>query len=423
MATAEVPKRPPVDQGSSTRRRIAPASTLRHAASGDRENGGYSPVPGIVALFVIYLVFASLYHEMTSGYTLYSIMLQMGSYGFVALGVTLVLIIGEIDLSIGSVAGLGSAVAGVLVTTHGYPWWVAIAAAIVSGLLAGLLQGLIVTLLEVPSFVITLGGLLAWQGVQLSVLHNETVIVENHALNAFGADAVPKTLSWILGGAIVAVTAAQRIGPLLRKEVTLRVALRPLAEALAIAAVVIGGMVALNRNRGVPISMWLLITLIAITGFVLQHTRGGRAVYAIGGSSEAARRAGFRPNLVRVVVFALSGGFAALGGVYIMARGAAADTLIGTGDLVLAGIAAAVIGGCSLFGGRGSPWAALIGTAVLTTLVMGLYIGNRGANLQLILEGVILVAAVAVDAIMRRRLITRHAFRRTAHGATSTEGG
>jgi D-xylose transport system permease protein len=119
----------------------------------------------------------------------------------------------------------------------------------------------------------------------------------------------------------------------------------------------------------------------------------------------------------------LSSGFPALGGTYILARGGAADTLIGTGELVLVAIAAAVIGGCSLFGGRGSPWAALIGAAVLTTLIMGLNIANRGANLQLILEGAILVAAVAVDAVMRRRLITRQAFTRTAHGATPTAGG
>lgn len=422
MNFADIRDELPLLAGERSERRSA-ASARRQPPPARRENGGYSPIPGLVALAAIYLVFALLYSSMTTGYTLYSILLQMGSYGFVALGVTLVLIIGEIDLSIGSVAGLGSAVCGVLVSTHGYPWWVAVAAAIGSGLAAGLLQGFIVTLLEVPSFVITLGGLLAWQGVQLSVLHNETVIVDERVLNAFGADPVPKTLSWILGGAIVAVTAAQRIWPLLRKGVSLKFALRQLAEAVAIAAVVIGGMVALNRNQGVPIEMWILIALLAITGFVLQHTRAGRAVYAIGGSKEAARRAGFRPNAVRVVVLGLSGGFAALGGIYIAARGGAADTLIGSGDLVLAGIAAAVIGGCSLFGGRGSPWAALIGTAVLTTLVMGLDIANRGANLKLILEGAILVAAVAVDAVMRRRLITRRAFQRTAHGAASGQHG
>jgi D-xylose transport system permease protein len=263
--------------------------------------------------------------------------------------------------------------------------------------------------LNVPSFVITLGGLLAWQGVQLALLHDTTLIVPNSTLDAFGSDALPETASWVLGGLIVAFTAVQRLRLLLRKgdRPPLASVVRRLAETAAIAVAVLGGLAVLSRGQGVPIEAWIFLALVGLTGFVLQRTRAGRAVYAVGGNREAARRAGYRPNFVRVAVFALSGAFAALGGIYILSRGGTADTLTGTGDLVLVAIAAAVIGGSSLFGGRGSPWAAPIGAAVITTLVQGLNIANGGADIQLILEGAILVVAVAIDAVMRRRLVVR----------------
>jgi D-xylose transport system permease protein len=382
---------------------------VRETGAIARENGGYSPVPGLIALFAVYIVFAALYESMTGAYTIYTILLQLGSYGFVALGVTLVLIIGEIDLSVGSVAGLGSAVVGVLVANEGVAAPLAIAIGIAAGFAIGAFQGVIITQLQVPSFVITLGGLLAWQGVQLAVLSNTTLIVPDATLNAFGADALPEIASWVIGVLIVVVAAAQRLPLVFRRDPRppRAAVVRRISETVAIAVVVFGGLAVLSRGQGVPIATWIYLALVAGTGFVLQRTRAGRAVYAVGGNREAARRAGYRPDFVRVTVFGLSGAFAALGGIYILSRGGTADTLTGTGDLVLVAIAAAVIGGCSLFGGRGSPWAAPIGAAVITTLVTGLNIANGGANVQLILEGAILVIAVAVDAVMRRRLVAR----------------
>jgi D-xylose transport system permease protein len=378
---------------------------VRNTGAMPRENGGYTPIPGLIALFAVYIVFAVLYESMTGPYTIYTILLQMGSYGFVALGVVLVLIIGEIDLSVGSVAGLGSAVVGVLVAKHGVAAPLAIVIGIAAGGAIGALQGVIITQLQVPSFVITLGGLLTWQGVQLLILSNTTLIVPNATLDAFGSDALPEIASWVLGAVIVVAAAAQRLPLVFRRDPPLPRAaiLRRVAETAAIAVAVLGGLAVLARGQGVPIAAWIYLALVGTAGFVLQRTRAGRGVYAVGGNREAARRAGYRPDFVRVTVFALSGAFAALGGIYILSRGGSADTLTGTGDLVLVAIAAAVIGGCSLFGGRGSPWAAPIGAAVITTLVQGLNIGNAGANVQLILEGAILVIAVAVDAVMRRR--------------------
>jgi D-xylose transport system permease protein len=382
---------------------------VRESGKIARENGGYSPIPGLIALVAIYVVFAVLYSSMTGAYTIYTILLQLGSYGFVALGVTLVLIIGEIDLSVGSVAGLGSALVGVLVAKQGVAAPLAIVIGIAAGGAIGVLQGVIITQLQVPSFVITLGGLLAWQGVQLAILSNTTLIVPNPTLDAFGSEALSEIASWVIGALIVAVCAVQRLAVLLRRDPrpSQAVVLRRVGETVAIAVVVFGGLVVLGRGQGVPLATWIFLALVAITGFVLQRTRAGRAVYAVGGNREGARRAGYRPDFVRVTVFGLSGAFAALGGIYILSRGGTADTLTGTGDLVLVSIAAAVIGGCSLFGGRGSPWAAPIGALVITTLVQGLNIANSGANVQLILEGSILVIAVAVDAIMRRRLTAR----------------
>lgn len=386
---------------------IVQDGVARKATATPRENGGYSPVPGIASLVGIYLVFGILYPSMFHAYTMYSILLQLGSYGFIALGVVLVLTIGEIDLSIGSVAGLGSAIVGALIVNHGVNWLVAVVVALAAGLAIGVLQGTLVAKLGVPSFVITLGGLLSWEGIQLAVLHNTTLIVPTPQLASFGADPLPQTISWIIGAAIVAVTATQRLLPILRRRPSSALfVLRRVAETVGIAVVVLGGIAALGRGQGVPIEAWVFMGLVGLVGFLLQRTRAGRSVYAIGGSREAARRAGYSPDVIRIVVFALSGFFASLGGIYICARGGSADTLTGTGDLVLVAIAAAVIGGCSLFGGRGSPWAAPIGAAVLTTLIEGLNIANQGADLQLILEGAILVLAVAIDAIMRQRLAT-----------------
>jgi len=374
-----------------------------------RENGGYSPVPGLVALVVIFAFFAVFNPSMLYPFTLQSILLDMGSYGFVALGVVLILIIGEIDLSVGSVAGLGSAITGTLVQVYTMNWILAVVVGIAAGILVGVIQGLLVTKLQVPSFVITLGGLLSWQGVQLAVLHDTTLNVSSPELSAFGSGVVSQPISWVIGVIIIVAISVQRLLPLIGKVPMRRVLLRRVGTVFGIALVVLGGIGVLGLGQGVPIVMWIYVALVGAMGFILQQTRSGRAVYAVGGNNEAARRAGYSPNTVRVTVFALSGGFAALGGIFIVGRGGTADTLTGSGSLVLVAIAAAVIGGCSLFGGRGSPWAALIGAAVLATLIEGLNIANQGADLQLILEGAILVAAVAVDAVMRRRLANRGA--------------
>ena len=388
------------ETGSHTR------AAVRSAAI-PRENGGYSPVPGIVALVAIYVIFSVLYPSMLHAYTLYSILLQLGSYGFVALGVVLILIIGEIDLSIGSVAGLGSAIVGTLIVNDGMSWILAIIIGLAAGVAVGAIQGLLVTKLQVPSFVITLGGLLAWEGVQLAILHDTTLNVPNKQLAAFGSQALIQSLSWIIGVAIVVILAAQRLLPLLGSKADRGLVIKRVVESVAFAVVILGGIAVLGQGQGVPLATWVYLALVGATGFVLQRTRAGRAVYAVGGSAEAARRAGYNPTAIRIVVFALSGAFASLGGIYILALGGTADTLTGTGDLVLVAIAAAVIGGCSLFGGRGSPWAAPIGAGVLTTLIEGLNIANKGADLQLILEGLILVIAVAIDSVMRRRIATR----------------
>ncbi len=382
-----------------------------HQGSGrmPRENGGYSPVPGLVALVVIFAFFAAFNSSMVRPFTVQSILLSMGSYGFVALGVVLILIIGEIDLSVGSLAGLGSAVTGTLVEVEGWHWLLAVIGGIAVGVLAGTLQGILVTRLVVPSFVITLGGLLSWQGVQLAVLHDTTLNVSSPELQAFGSGVVVQGVSWVLGALIVVLVCAQQLPSVIGKGLTRAILMQRLASTFGIAAVLLVGIALLGRGQGVPVVVWLYVGVVSLMGFVLQRTRAGRSVYAVGGNHEAARRAGYAPDRVRVTVFALSGGFAALGGIFIVGRGGTADTLTGSGSLVLVAIAAAVIGGCSLFGGRGSPWAALVGAAVLATLVQGLNIANQGADVQLILQGAILIAAVAVDAVMRRRLADRPA--------------
>lgn len=402
MSEATVSRRV-TERPAATPKRAGSTGGFSDTRPAPAENGGFTAVPGIVALILIFGIFAILEPSMTYAFTIQNILLEMGSYGFVALGVVLILIVGEIDLSVGSIAGLGSAIVGTLIEANHYPWVLAVAIGIVAGLAIGALQGVLVTKLRVPSFVITLGGLLSWQGVQLAVLHDTTLNVTSTALEAFGSGVVTAPVSWALAAVVVILFALPRFNRRRNSRNGGRIPRRDVVQIVAVFVVVGGGVVVLTRGTGVPLVLWIYLTLVAAMGFVLQRTRMGRGVYAVGGNTEAARRAGFSPDFVRIVVFSLSGGFAAIGGIYITGRGGTADTLTGSGSLVLVSIAAAIIGGCSLFGGRGSPWAAIVGAAVLATLIEGLNIANQGADTQLILEGSILVVAVAVDAIMRRR--------------------
>jgi D-xylose transport system permease protein len=288
------------------------------------------------------------------------------------------------------------------------PGLVAIAIALLLAAGIGLFQGSFVAFLGVPSFVVTLAGLIAWQGVIIRWIGDRGVIgIQNSLVNDTANYFFSKTAGWVIAALIVVgFTLGSVVGVLSRRRaglpignVTLLV-LRVLFVALVVFAVV----AICNHSRGVPFAALLVVAMLAFWTFVATRTTFGRHVYAVGGNAEAARRAGINVPFIRICVFMISSGMAGLGGIVFAARLSSVDLNAGGGTILLDAIAAAVIGGTSLFGGRGRVVSALLGALVIATIANGLSLIGSSAATQYITTGIILLAAVTLDTISRRRL-------------------
>jgi D-xylose transport system permease protein len=340
-----------------------------------------------------------------------NLIVQMAPISLIAIGVVFVLLLGEIDLSIGYLSG----VCGVCVawfaqpdTGHTVPGLVAIALAIILGALIGAVQGSFVALLGVPSFVVTLAGLLALQGVIIKWVGNQATIgIQDKYINDTASYVFSKNMSWVIAAVIsIAFAASTALGLYSRKQAGLPVTAPTLSvlRVLGVTAVTFIVVAISNRDRGLPFAGLLLIVMLALWTFVAKRTTFGRHVYAVGGSAEAARRAGINVPFIRIAVFMISGAMAGLGGVVFAARLNGVDLQAGGGSTLLDAIAAAVIGGTSLFGGRGRVVAALLGALVIRTIANGLGLIGSSSATEYIITGVILLAAVTLDTLSRRRL-------------------
>jgi D-xylose transport system permease protein len=360
----------------------------------------------IVGLILIWGYFESQEPVYLSARNLSNLVLQIASTGTVAIGIVLVLLLGEIDLSVGSVAGLCSAILGVLIVNDGWPWWAAIAAAVGAGAAIGAFQGAWFARVGVPSFVVTLAGFLFWQGAQLRVLGSTgTVNVFESHIGAIAQSYLPDYWGWILGLGAAAGYAALVLTEQVRRRRAGLITTPSLVVAAkigVIAAIAVATVQVLNSFKGVPTAGVILFGLVVFFSIVTTKTRFGRYIYAVGGNAEAARRAGVRVTRIRIAVFALSGTMAALGGLIFVSRLTAASTQTGGGTFLLEAIAAAVIGGTSLFGGRGSVWSALLGALVIGSVANGLDLLAEPPEIKYMVEGAILGLAVTVDAIARR---------------------
>ena len=371
--------------------------------------GDLGSLPVVVGLAVIWVIF-----EITSKGTflsatnLVNLAGNSAAVGPISIGIVLVLLLGEIDLSVGSVSGLAAAIVAVLSVNAGLPLVVAILVALAAGAAIGLLYGLLFTRLGVPSFVLSLGGLLAFLGVQLIVLGPDGTInfPEQSAIVQFaGYDYLPPWLVYVLA----AIAAGGLLFTDLRTSGRRRragLSTGPLSviviKAVALLVVLLAVGYYLSTDRGTGISIVFFVLLVVVMNFALKRTRWGRAIYAIGGNVEAARRAGIRVNAVYLSVFVLTSLFAVIGGILSAGYLNAASTTSGTGDVNLNAIAAAVIGGTSLFGGRGSIWSALLGVIVIQSIENGLNLLNIDTNTRFIVTGAVLVLAVIVDSLSRR---------------------
>jgi D-xylose transport system permease protein len=366
------------------------------------------PLPVALGLALIWSYFELQDSHFLTARNLSNLVLQISISGTIAIGLVFVLLLGEIDLSVGSVAGASAAVLGVLVVDQDWPWWAGVATMLIFGTAIGAFQGAWFALLRVPSFVVTLAGLLMWLGVQLHVLGDAgTLNVFDAHITAIASTFLPHEWGWGLailaavsfGGARLAEDARRR-----RASMTARSIPVLFAETATIAALLLGAVAVLNSAYGVPTAGVILFAPVTFFSWLARRTTFGRHVYAVGGQAEAARRAGIGVARIRISVFALAGFLAAAGGLISTARLQAASTQTGGGTLLLESIAAAVIGGTSLFGGRGSVWAAPLGALVIGSVSNGLDLVGQPADVKYIVEGAILLLAVTIDAYSRRRL-------------------
>ena len=370
--------------------------------------GELGALPVIVGLLVMSAIFQSLAPTFLSARNLSNLALQIVPTGLIALGVVLVLLLGEVDLSAGSVSGLCAAVLAVMTVKQGHAPVVAILASIAVGALIGVVHGFFFARLGVPSFVVTLAGLIGWQGVLLRVL-GETGTINIAYDGPVAALANTFVEEMALGYALAAVPVALYLAALVRGAARRSAVDLPrmspgqiVLRAGGLALLALGVVWVLNLTRGVPLALLIFVGLVAAVDLGLRKTRPGRMVFAVGGNAEAARRAGISVARVRIAVFALASALAAVGGIMQASRLFAVNQASGSGDVLLNAIAAAVIGGTSLFGGRGSAWSALLGMLVIGAIQSGILLLNLQSDAQYMITAAVLLVAVTVDALSRR---------------------
>jgi D-xylose transport system permease protein len=361
----------------------------------------------LIVLAIIWTIFAIANENFLTAINLTNLSLQIAAVGCISVGVVLVLLLGEIDLSVGAVSGLSAACVAILNVKHGWNPYMAMAAGLAVGAAIGLFQGTIATRLEIPTFVVTLAGLLAWQGVQLRVLGDTgTVNVNDTAITNISNVFLADWLGWALGIAASAIIITSALS-IRRRRATAGFELEPMANvALRVGAATVAILVAVsvvNTDRGVPLALVILVTIVAVFDFILTRTRWGRHVYAVGGNNEAARRAGINTAWVRTTVFMLASMLAAMGGIIAMARLFAVNQSSGGSDLLLLAIAGPVIAGVSLFGGRGRVWGALLGALVIGSISNGMDLLALESSVKFMVTGAVLLAAVSLDAVARKR--------------------
>jgi D-xylose transport system permease protein len=380
-----------------------------------RIRGGETGVlPVIAGLLLVSILFQALNGNFLTAGNLVNLLVQAAVFSILAMGQVFALLLGEIDLSIGFVAGLSAVIMGERVQPSvGWPWWLAILAALAACAAIGALQGSLITRLGLPSFVVTLGGLLFWQGVMLTILGTGgSILIQDQTINDISSGNLSRAAGWIVMLAIVAVFAVYTWrGDARRREAGLTAPPAVLTLAKILLSLAGGAALVLlcNTDRGilrpvygVPWVVVLVFLVLAVWTFVLGRTRFGRYIYAIGGNAEAARRAGISLAGIRTLAFVLVSFTAGIGGVVYASRLRSISTAIDGGTLVLYAVAAAVIGGTSLFGGRGKAVHGVLGGIVIAAIDNGMGLLGFSASSKYMVTALVLIVAVTIDAVARR---------------------
>ncbi len=380
--------------------------------------GDVGPLPAILGLVALLIVFASLRPEtFTNPFNFANLLIQSVAVIVIAMGLVFVLLIGEIDLSAGFTAGVAGAMLGVAATRHDWPWWAAVLVCLATGAFIGLLIGLLVSRVGIPSFVVTLAMFLALQGVLLQIIgEGGTIPIESETLLGIMRNTMTPGWGWALYALIVLGYAGVTYRAMrIRRSKGLVTSSMSVWVLKVVSLAVLLGLctyylnVERSRNPaitsiiGVPFAIPLLLVLLVVLTFLLHRTTFGRHVYAVGGNAEAARRAGINVPFIRLMCFVICSSVAAIAGILLASRVNSITPSSGGGETLLFAVGAAVIGGTSLFGGKGRPIDAIIGGLVVAVVANGMGLLNQPAAVVYMVTGVVLLLAAGVDALSRRR--------------------
>ncbi|MGW0795431.1 sugar ABC transporter permease [Streptomyces sp. NPDC001089] len=426
MTAAVAPEKPEMPRGPGQPKKngAVKAASLRSVARNyvDRVRGGeLGAVPAVLGLIVLCVFFAVLRPVFLSELNFANLLTQGAGSIAIAMGLVFVLLLGEIDLSAGYASGVCAAVLAILLTDHGWPWYGAVGAAILTGTVIGLVLGLLVAKVGIPSFVVTLAAFLGFQGIVLMLLKEGTNIsIRDETILAVANNNLSPVLGWFLLAVSVGAYAAIQFRQSRNRR---RRGLAP--DPLTLLAVRIGGLAVLgaiavhllnqerSRNivvdslKGVPIVVPVIAVLLIAGTFLLQRTSFGLHIYAVGGNAEAARRAGINVAAIRVTAFVICSSLAAVGGIIAASRGNSVDPNTGGSNVLLLAVGAAVIGGTSLFGGRGRARDAVLGGMVVAVIQNGMGLMGYSSGVKYAVTGSVLLVAAGVDALSRRRAVQR----------------
>ncbi|RXS68972.1 sugar ABC transporter permease [Streptomyces sioyaensis] len=371
-------------------------------------SGELGSVPVALGLVVVWIIFESLNENFLSPRNLSNLSVDIVGPGMISIGVVFVLLLGEIDLSVGSVSGLAAAVFAVLSVNQGMPEAPALVLAVLGGTLIGAVQGFFLAKVGVPAFVVTLAGLLGWNGLMLYILGaSGTINIDENGLVAKLTSYYFTNVAAAYGLAALGTAAfflASYHG--VRRRRAAGVPCRPMSEIVlrtgVLAAISLAAAWVLNQFLGLPLALLIFLVMLVGLDYVLRRTPYGRMIFALGGSVEASRRTGLNVSLVRISVFMVSGTMAAIGGLFLASRVTSASQTSGGGNLLMDAIAAAVIGGTSLFGGRGRTWSALLGVLVIQSIASGVALMGIQTAVQFMITGGVLLVAVVIDSLSRR---------------------
>ncbi|MFM1750179.1 MAG: hypothetical protein RLY80_674 [Actinomycetota bacterium] len=384
------------------------------------KSGDMGALPGVLGLVALCIVFGIMSDVFLTPGNFANLLTQAASVTVIAMGLVFVLLLGEIDLSAGYASGVCGAVLVILITNHGYPWWIALAVSIVVGAILGYTIGTLVSRLGIPSFVVTLAAFLMFQGLLLLLAgEGGTIRIEDPTILAVQNNNLSPLLSWaffVAVSAIYVLIGLARINS--RRKAGLKSELKKLwaIKTISLLTIGVGAVWALNLERsnnpdlvslkGTPYVVPVILALLVGGTFVLSRTAYGRHIYAVGGNAEAARRAGINVKNIRTSAFVICSAFAAIAGMLFASRQNSISPTTGGSSTLLYAVGAAVIGGTSLFGGKGKMRDAVLGGLVVAVIDNGMGLLGYAAGIKFIVTGAVLLISAGVDAISRRGATT-----------------